>query len=130
MLRILRFLKKVWWQIALTVVFLVCQVVCTLFIPDQMKHISTYIQNQEMNMIWKMGGTMLLYVLGSTVSAVLVSYFSSAVGAIFARELRKDIFKKVSSISLTEFDTIGVSSLITRTTNDVTQIQQAILMGL
>lgn len=130
MLRILRFLKKVWLQIALTVVFLVCQVVCTLFIPDQMKNISTYIQNQEMNMIWKMGGTMLFYVLGSTVSAVLVSYFSSAVGTIFARELRKDIFKKVSSISLTEFDAIGVSSLITRTTNDVTQIQQAILMGL
>lgn len=130
MLKLLRYFKSVIVPIIFTFIFLVGQVICNLMVPLQMKDVSKYIQAGDINQIWIMGGKMLLFVLGTTICSIVVAFLSSYVGTVFAKELRKDIFKKVTSISLSEFDGIGVSSLITRTTNDVTQIQQALIMSI
>lgn len=140
MTRVLKYLKPVIFEIILVFIFLTGQVIFQLLIPDQTKNMSTYIAemstsdkgsalyNQAFMSLWKMGGIMLLYVLGFVICAVIVSFAISRISTIFAQEMRKDVFKKVTSVSLTSFNSIGVSSLITRTTNDITQVQQAILM--
>ncbi|MDD3192534.1 MAG: ABC transporter ATP-binding protein [Oscillospiraceae bacterium] len=75
------------------------------------------------------GGKMLLVALAGVLAAVGVGFFSARVGAAVSRDLRHDIFKKVQSFSSAEFDTFSTASLITRTTNDVQQIQMLITMG-
>lgn len=76
------------------------------------------------------GAKMLLVALCSAVAAILVGLFASRIGAGFARDLRKDVFAKVESFSSSEFNKFSTSSLITRTTNDVQQIQMVIIMFL
>lgn len=82
------------------------------------------------NYIIYAGGKMLLVALCSAVAAILVGLFASRIGAGFARNLRKDVFAKVESFSSSEFNKFSTSSLITRTTNDVQQIQMVIIMFL
>lgn len=86
--------------------------------------------NLQMKYIFKMGGLMLLITLLGAAALISVTYLSSKVGAKLSRNLRKDIFNKVESFSNEEFDHFASSSLITRTTNDVTQIQMLVTMGL
>lgn len=76
------------------------------------------------------GGKMLLVALAGVVAAIGVGFFSARIGASLSRNLRHDIFKKVESFSNTEFDTFSTASLITRTTNDVQQVQMLITMGI
>lgn len=80
--------------------------------------------------IGKVGLYMLVITLISVVAAVLVGYFSSRVGSAFARDLRRAIFEKVESFSSKEFDKFSTASLLTRTTNDVNQMQMIVTMGL
>jgi len=80
--------------------------------------------------IWKIGGLMLIVTAITVIFAVIASHYSSRIAMGLGRDLRRDVFKHVSNFSLQEFDQIGTASLITRTTNDVTQIQQAAIMML
>ena len=73
---------------------------------------------------------MLICAFGSLLSAVVVSYFVTKVASTFSRDLRKDIFGKVLSFSMEEIKNFSTSSLITRTTNDITQVQMLIAMGM
>lgn len=82
----------------------------------------------QSNYILKVGGSMLLLTLVSVACSIVVGYLSARVAAGVARDLRRDTFKKVESFSKTEFDKFSTASLITRTTNDVTQIQMAVTM--
>lgn len=82
----------------------------------------------QTNYILRIGGSMLLLTLLAGVTAVIVGYLSAQIAAGLARNVRRDTFKKVESFSKTEFDKFSTASLITRTTNDVTQIQQAVIM--
>jgi ATP-binding cassette subfamily B protein len=82
----------------------------------------------QMNYILEVGGLMLLLALGSGVCTVAVGFISARAGAGMARDMRRDIFKKVTNFSNTEFDTFSTASLITRSTNDITQIQMVIIM--
>lgn len=80
--------------------------------------------------IFRIGAFMVLITLGSAVCAILVSLIASLIGAGIARKLRKDLFEKIEYFSSNEFDKFSTASLITRTTNDITQIQTLITMSL
>lgn len=108
------------------------QVWLELKIPDYMSSITTLIQRDGSNMgdILLQGGYMLSCALGSLIAAIFVGYFISLVAANSSLMLREKIFKKVGSFSNSEIKEFSTSSLITRTTNDVTQIEILISMGL
>ena len=108
------------------------QVWLELKIPDYMSNITRLItsENSVIADILKEGGYMLLCALASLVSAIIVGYYSSLISAKFSLNLRNKIFEKVESFGMEEMKKFSTSSLITRTTNDVTQIEMLISMGL
>lgn len=133
MLKIFRYLKgKDWAFIAAGVVFIVAQVWLDLKMPDYMKQITVLVQtpNSAMADIWIQGGWMLLCALGSLASSVVVGFFASRVAANFSKNLRAATFRKVEGFSMEEVNVFSTASLITRSTNDITQIQMIIAMGL
>lgn len=110
----------------------VFQVWLDLRMPEYMSAITRLIQTEgsEMSEILTQGVYMLLCALGSLCSAILVGYFASFLASSFSKKLRKIIFRKVESFGTEEIKKFSTSSLITRTTNDVTQIEMLISMGL
>jgi len=87
-------------------------------------------EKMQMDYILNMGGLMLLITLIGAIAMILVTYISSRIGAALARNIRQDLFNKVESFSNEEFDHFASSSLITRTTNDITQVQMLVTMGI
>lgn len=124
--------KKEWLQAGISLVFVVMQVWLDLKLPDYMAKITTLVETpgSEMADIWKAGGEMLLCALGSLVGTVIVAFFSARIAASFSQTLRSRQFAKVDSFSMEEINRFSIASLITRSTNDVTQIQMLIVMGL
>ena len=108
------------------------QVWLDLKLPDYMSAITRLVQTtgSHMSDILVQGGYMLLCALGSLASAVVVGYFASKISSNFSRKLRKEIFEKVEYFGMEEIKKFSTSSLITRTTNDVTQVEMLIGMGL
>jgi len=108
------------------------QVWLDLKLPDYMSAITRLVQTtgSDMGDILVQGGYMLLCALGSLASAVVVGYFASKISSSFSRKLRKEIFEKVENFGMEEIKKFSTSSLITRTTNDVTQVEMLIGMGL
>ena len=88
------------------------------------------LHQKQQNYILLTGGKMLLVALAGVLAAVGVGFFSARIGAAVSRDLRHDIFQKVESFSSGEFDRFSTASLITRTTNDVQQVQMLITMGI
>lgn len=84
----------------------------------------------DTNYIWKIGGLMLLVAAGGMICSIVASFYSAKAGAGFGKLLRSKIFSHVGNFSLHEFDKLGTASLITRTTNDITQVQQVLIMML
>ena len=116
-------------QIILIVVFLVVQAYTNLTLPSYTADIVNIgIQNTNIDYIIDIGIKMLLMVVISVIAAVLTSYFSSRVSSGYARDLRKTVYRKVLKFSNHELNDISRSSLITRTTNDINQIQSVIVM--
>jgi ATP-binding cassette subfamily B protein len=106
-------------------VLLFTQVLSDLYLPTLMADIvDKGLANKDINYILKIGGFMLLIAAGGTLCAILATYLSSKTAVGFGKILREKIFTKVESFSLHEFDKLGTATLITRTTNDVTQVQQ------
>ncbi|MDR0292980.1 MAG: ABC transporter ATP-binding protein/permease [Oscillospiraceae bacterium] len=133
MTKILRRLSgKEWAQALISVAFIVAQVWLDLKLPDYMGEITQLVQTpgSEMRAIWLNGGLMLLCALGSVVSAVTVGFFAARIAASFSMRLRSLLFHKVESFSMEEINRFSTSSLITRSTNDVTHVQMLIVMGL
>lgn len=133
MIKLLKYLKsKDWIFIFISLLFIVCQVWLDLKLPDYMSDITALIQtpNAEMIEIWKAGGKMLVCALGSLIASVIVGYFISGIAAGLSKTLRSNIFRKVESFSMHEINQFSVPSLITRSTNDITQVQMIIAMGL
>lgn len=126
------FTKKDWLMIIISFGLIVFQVWLDLKLPDYMSNITRLIQTNDSMMIeiLKQGGYMLLCALGSLISAVIVGYLTSNLSANFSLNLRNKIFKKVSKFGMEEIKKFETSSLITRTTNDVTQLEMFIAMGL
>ncbi len=114
------------------VVFIAAQVWLDLRMPEYMAQITQLVQTpgSEMSAILSAGGKMLLCALGSLVSAVIVSVLAARIATDFGADLRGLLFNKVQSFSMAEVGQFSTSSLITRTTNDVMQVQMLIIMGL
>ena len=133
MLKIFKYLKsKDWLFILISLVFIVIQVWLDLKLPDYMSDITKLVQTpgSEMSEILKAGGFMLLCAFGSLIATVIVGYFISGIAAGLSRTLRSNVFRKVESFSMNEINKFSIPSLITRSTNDITQIQTIIAMGL
>ena len=131
MLKLMRFLKPYWWQVLLLLLATVGQVYATLQLPALMADIiNNGIVPSNMDKIWQDGGLMLLLVIFSAATSFVSSYFSAKVGAYFSRDLRAAMFAKVLAFNLADLKNYSTASLITRTTNDVSQIQLIITMML
>ena len=133
MLKILKRLsRKEWLQIGISLVFIVAQVWLDLKTPDYMAQITRLTQTPGSNMedILLAGGKMLLCTLASFGAAVLVGLYASRIAASFSQRLRSLLFNKVDSFSMEEINRFSTASLITRSTNDVTQIQMLMTMSL
>ena len=126
------FTKKDYLLIFISLIFILVQVWLDLKLPDYMSEITKLVQTEgsKMSAILQNGGYMLLCAFGSLLSAILVGYIASNVSASFSKNIRKKLFDKVENLGIAEVKNFSTSSLITRTTNDITQIQMFISMGL
>ena len=126
------FTKKDWLIVLFSFILITTQVWLDLKLPDYMSAITTLIQTEgsRISDILIQGGYMMLCALGSLISAVSVGFLTSRLSANFSLNLRKKIFRKVGKFGMEEIKKFETSSLITRTTNDVTQIEMFIAMGL
>ena len=133
MLKILKYLtKKQWLCIAACIVFIVGQVWLDLKLPDYMSAITTLVETEgsEMSDILVQGAWMLGCALGSGVFSVITGYFAAVVAAGLSKTLRQKIYDHTLDFSMAEIDKFSSASLINRTTNDITQIQNLVSMGL
>jgi ATP-binding cassette, subfamily B, multidrug efflux pump len=129
MLRLLRFLKPYTVEVVIVVVLVATTAFAELCLPTLMSDIvDTGIVNGDTAYILRVGGLMLLVALAGVCSGLAGSYISARAGMAFGRDLRRTLFEHVEGFSLHEFDIIGTPSLITRTTNDVTQVQMFTMM--
>ena len=124
--------KKDLIYIVICILFIVLQVYLDLKLPDYMTDITKLIQSEtnSLNKIIVKGCYMLLCAFGSLISAMIVGYFASIISADFSFNTREKVFNKVLKFSTGEIKKYNVSSLITRTTNDITQLEMVISMGL
>ncbi|HLB47562.1 MAG TPA: ABC transporter ATP-binding protein [Anaerolineales bacterium] len=129
MIKLLRLIKPYRISIALVSVLAFLQSLANLFLPTLMADIvDSGIVKGDTAYILRVGVIMLLITIGGTVCAVAGSFFSARIAIGFGKIIRQKIFTHVENFSLHEFDTFGTASLITRTTNDTTQVQQVIIM--
>jgi ATP-binding cassette, subfamily B, multidrug efflux pump len=133
MIKLLRFMKPYRWTLVIVVVLAFAQSMANLYLPNLMADIvDNGIVNKDIPYIWREGGLMLLVTLGGTIAAIIGSFFSSRVATGFGKIIRRELFMHVERFSLHEFDAVSTASLITRTTNDTTQVQQVyvIILGM
>ena len=131
-----KLLKKLTWKdfilAEVSFVFIIVQVWLSLTMPDYMSEITKLVQTKgsKMNDILIAGGKMLACALGSLLAAVCTSICASKISSNFSANLRGQVFHKVQSFSMEEIGNFSTASLITRSTNDITQVQMLIVMGL
>ncbi len=133
MFRLMRnFTKKEWILAAVSIVFIVLQVWLELTMPDYMSEITRLVQTEgsKMSEILTSGGMMLLCALGSLLASVATAVCAAKIAVNFSGAVRSKLFSKVQSFSMEEIGRFSTASLITRSTNDVTQVQMLIVMGL
>ena len=126
------FTKKDVFLILICIFLIVFQVWLDLKLPDYMTAITKLVQTEgsKVTDVLKQGGYMLLCAFGSLASAIFVGYLASMISATFSKNLRKKLFENVESFGMEEIKRFSTSSLITRTTNDITNVQMFISMGL
>jgi len=132
-LKILKTLRRRdWLLILLAVMFIVAQVWLDLKMPDYMQEITMLVQTEgsAMGDILTAGGKMLICALGSLVDSVIVAVLAARIASNFGAQLRGKLFNQVQSFSMEEIGRFSTASLITRSTNDVMQVQMLIVMGL
>ena len=129
---ILKYINRKEWFIAFLCVFAItANVYLELEIPDYMTQITTIISTGgEVSEVMKEGAEMLLCALGSLIATIICAVMASYVATSLSKRLRELEFDKVQSFSMEEMDRFSISSLVTRSTNDITQIQMTIAMGL
>ncbi|HFQ6082226.1 TPA: ABC transporter ATP-binding protein [Listeria monocytogenes] len=129
MMKLMKRLKPYWLSITAVLVLTFGQVIGQLYLPTLMSNIiDKGVVTGDTDYIWSTGMKMLLISFASVILSVIVVYLASRISMGFGKELRDKIFTKVEDFSLQEFDKVGTSSLITRTTNDVVQIQNVLYM--
>ena len=133
MIKICKYLSKSeWFQLFLGLIFIVAGVYLQLKLPDYMADITTLVETpgSKMHDVWVAGGKMLGVAFAAMITTVAVGFITARVAASFTQRLRSLEFRRVESFGLEEIGKFSTASLITRSTNDVTQIQQFITMGL
>lgn len=133
MIRLLKNMRaKEWALVVVSICFIVLQVHLDLKLPDYMSDITVLVQTKgsEISEVFTAGGKMLACALGSLVSAVIVGFFAARIAATFSMRLRENVYNKVMSCTDKEVNKFSTASLITRTTNDITQVQMVMVLGL
>ncbi|GGH66614.1 ABC transporter ATP-binding protein [Paenibacillus silvae] len=131
MMKLFRMLKPYRTPIIFILGLIFLQTMAELYLPTLMADIVNFgIVKGDVPYIWKIGGFMLLIAIGGTTCSIIASYLSSRTAGGFAKQLRSRVFRHVENFSLQEFDKLGTASLITRTTNDITQVQNVLTMML
>ena len=127
-----RFQKKEWLFSFIALILIVVEVWLELKMPDYMSQITRLVQTEgsKMSEIIYNGTWMIICAFGSLVAAIIVGYIIANVASSFSMNLRKSIFSKVEELSMSEIKLFKTNSLITRTTNDITQIEMLISFGL
>lgn len=132
----LKMLKKLSWKewimVAISVIFIAGQVWLDLKLPEFMSEITTLLTtgSSDMGAIWRNGGFMLACAIGSTLLSVIVGFFAARIAAKLGLVLRASIYSQIQDFSKSEMKQFSTASLITRSTNDVTQVQNFVAMGL
>ena len=127
MLKLLRYLKKYWWAALLAPIFMVIEVVMDMSLTGQMQQMVDYgIPSKNIELIITIGTKMVLIVFIGVVGGFLSGVFANIASCNFANNLRKDVFKKIMLLSYDQTDNFSTGSLVTRVTNDVTQMQNFI----
>ncbi len=125
-----RFYEPYVWQIALALVFLFGQAMCELYLPNVMSDVvNRGMMQGDIHYITSKGVIMLFVTLAGSIFSVVASFIAARIAMSFGRDCRDELFTKVEGYSLNEFDKIGTASLITRTTNDITQVQNFLVMA-
>ena len=130
MKKVLSLLKPHRVTLIFSILFATVNTVMQLLLPSYTKDIQTSIVNYDMPGIWRFGGYMLLFTLIGIVTSIANTYFSTKTSVGYSISLRNFIFDKVSHLSQSDIDKIGVSSLVTRTTNDINRVHDIVLSSL
>ncbi len=133
MIKLLKYLSpKQWLWAGISVVLIVAQVWLELTLPDYVSKITTLVETEgsAMSAIWSAGGKMLLCALGSMLLAFVVGFFVARLAGGFSHTLRQKVYTSIQNFGQSEIKRFSTPSLITRTTNDISQIQSTIAMGL
>lgn len=131
MLKLFKYMKPYFWQCLVLVLAVGLQVFGTLMLPTMMADIvNNGINNNDTDYIFRTGIFMFLVTVVSALGTLVSSYFSTKVSAGISRNMKRDLFAKVLSFSITETEQFSTASLVTRTTNDVSQVQQTMVMCL
>jgi ATP-binding cassette subfamily B multidrug efflux pump len=131
MIKLMRFMKPYRGVLVVVVILAAAQALGNLYLPNLFADIvNNGIVKGDTGYIWRLGGLMLLVTMGGTIAAVVGIFFSSKVATGFGKIIRAKLFTRVEQFSLHEFDAVSTSSLITRTTNDTTQVQQVMIVML
>lgn len=131
MVKLLKNLSVYKWMVYTIMALIFIQSMAELYLPTLMADIiDNGVIVGDLPYIWKIGGLMLLVSAFGAVASIVASYYSSKAAMGLGRDLRRKVFYHVERFSLQEFDELGTASLITRTTNDITQIQQVVIMML
>lgn len=131
MIRLIRLLRPYRWQVVLILALILFQSLSQLFLPTLMAEIvDNGIATGNTGRIWRVGVTMLGVALVSIACAIVARYYSARVSMAYGRLLRNKVFSHIQKFSLQEYNQFGAASLITRVTNDITQVQMLVLMSL
>ncbi|MFC5587501.1 ABC transporter ATP-binding protein [Sporosarcina soli] len=131
MVKLLKHFTAYKWLVMIILMLVFVQSMADLFLPTLMADIiDKGVVIGDIPYIWKIGGIMLLVAAFGAIASVAASYYSSKAAMGFGRDIRRKVFQHVESFSIQDAERIGTASLITRTTNDITQVQQVIVMML
>lgn len=139
MKKVLNILKQKWYLVLIAAICIIIQVNLQLYLPELMGNIQNLMpdasfdiaaKEEAINNILIQGGYMLLTALGVAIMALTQNYCGSTLGAYVGKELRKEMFMKVNSLSLTNYNKFGTATLITRTTNDIEQVKNLVAMSI
>ena len=128
---VLKYYRKYWYLIIISLAFLAGEAICELQLPSYMSGLlENGVGASDMAVIWSYGWKMILLSVTACVCAVTVGFLSSIIGSKISRDLRFDVFSQVMNFAGEEYNKFSVSSLITRSTNDITQIQMLTIITL
>ena len=124
MFKLLRYLKKYWWAALLAPIFMIIEVCMDMMLTGQMQQMIDYgIPSKDLDKILSIGFTMIGIVFIGVIGGFLSGVFATQASCRFANDLRQDVFKKIMTLSYDQTDNFSTGSLVTRVTNDITQMQ-------